>query len=166
MSNIKFNGPITTNSFSGTIFYKNVTLNNNSIIENSYYISSGTIEKSSTSWHHKPNSILDTTWKYSDHLISPKSILRLKVRRMVESTSSASEARVAITDTANWYPQTKYGALSELVMNNLETDQWYTFNLQYRNPSDEPQQVRVWECASGSTDAGYLKVEEATGGAF
>lgn len=115
-------------------------------------------------WHHMPSNTYNTTWKYSDHLISPKSILRLKVRRMVESASSASEARVAITDTANWYPQTKYGALSELVMNNLETDRWHTFNLQYKNPTDEPLQVRVWECVSGSTDGGYLKVEEATGG--
>jgi hypothetical protein len=83
---------------------------------------------------------------------------------MVEAASSTSEARVAVTDTANWYPETKFGALAEQVISRIELDKWHTYSLKWRNDSDEPQQVRVWECASGSTDAGYLRVEEATGG--
>ena len=144
----------------------NCISNNVSITTKTIFIYSGKIEKSSTSWHHKPNSSTATTWKYADHFIPPHKSLHLKISRMVEAASSSSEARVAVTDTVNWYPETKFGALAETVISGIEPDKWQTYSLKWRNDSDEPQQVRVWECASGSTDAGYLNVDVASGGAF
>lgn len=133
---------------------------------NVYQISTGTVQfyEDKKAWQHKPTNATYTTWRYTDRLIPPHKYLFLRIFRLVESASQNSEARVAITDTANWYPETKFGALADIVIRDIETDKWQTYSLKWRNDSDEPQQVRVWECASGSTDGGYLRVEEATGG--
>ena len=126
--------------------------------------------KNSNSWYHNPAIYSNTTWKYEDRIIPPNKQLYLRIQRLVEDdqdhTSVNSTAYVAITDETNWYPQTKSGAYAEKIISNIPANQWFTTSLQYRNDTNEPTQVRVWECVTGSTDGGYLKVESAFGGSF
>ena len=115
------------------------------------------------SWFHAPAASADTTWRYEDYAVKPHSTLRIRVFWKRGENSSAS-ARAAITDTANWYAGTQCGALAETVFPASQNDGWQEARIEWRNTSDEDEQVRVWETVAGDTAGGYLRTLVATGG--
>lgn len=116
------------------------------------------------SFYHNPATSTDVTWRYTDNLIQPNSTLRINCKWATDSQTSL--ASVAITNQATWWPQLwKLGVepLAKVEFDSSTPNEQIKI-LSYRNTSDEPMQVRVWECVTGNTDGGYLSTKVVRGG--
>lgn len=138
-------------------------------VDSKLVTSSGTVTRTERGgWYmnyHAPATATDSTWSYTDRTVAPGATLRLACTWSREG-GSATRASVAITDTATWWPQlwlVGENALSSTEFSGVAESQQL---LTWRNTGTEARQVRVWECVTGSTGGGYLKVEEVKGGAL
>lgn len=119
-------------------------------------------------WAHTPNAAAAVTWRYEDRWVRKGETLRIRARWMPAGASS--RASVAITELATWWPDLWPIGAEALAKTEfaagLEQLKWHDGAVEWRNDTGEDCQVRVWECVSGDTLGGYLRVWEATGGAM
>ena len=118
--------------------------------------------------YHVPNAADAVTWRYEDRWVRKGETLRMRARWMPAGASS--RASVAVTELATWWPDlwtlgADALAKAEFVA-GMEQLKWHDGSLEWRNDTGVDCQVRVWECVSGDTLGGYLRVWEATGGAM
>lgn len=115
---------------------------------------------------HAPATAGDVTWRCEDRWVRKGETLRMRVRWMPAATGA--RASVAVTDLAVWWPDlwpigAEALAKAEFAA-GLEQLKWHDGAVEWRNDTGEDCQVRVWECVSGDTLGGYLRVWESTGG--
>ena len=116
--------------------------------------------------YHAPNAATTVTWRYEDRWVRKGAVLRILSRWM--PSAAGSKASAAVTKLSAWWPiiwqlGAEVLAKTEFV-SGLEQLKWHSGSLTWRNDTWEDCQVRVWECVTGDTMGGYLRVWEATGG--
>ena len=118
--------------------------------------------------YHAPKASDAVTFRYEDRWVRKGETLRLRSRWM--PAAAWSKASVAVTELATWWPDLwPLGAdalASAEFPPGLEQLRWHDCSVEWRNDTGEDCQVRVWECVTGDTLGGYLRVWQATGGAM
>ncbi len=155
----------------GAVHLENCTLAN--VATGDLWLSSsGTVKKMdeevggvSGTWIHSPATSSDATWRHTDRTVPAGATLRLRCAWRRDG-SAATRASVAVTDTSTWWPRLwplGADALASVEFTGGSAD-WRSELLAWRNTSSDAATVRVWECVTGTTAGGYLKVEEVKGG--
>jgi hypothetical protein len=116
-------------------------------------------------FYHAPATAGNVTWRYEDRWVRKGETLRMRARWM--PPGAGARASVAVTEHATWWPDLWPLGAEALAAREFAGGtelQWTGGEIAWRNDSGEDCQVRVWECVTGSTLGGYLRVWESTGG--